>query len=53
MLAIIAVICCIVLPIAIVAVVGVTGIFNSKKSIAQSGSITLRKVWNSISGAKR
>ena len=54
MLAIIAVICCIVLPIAIVAVVSVSGIFNSsKKSVAQSGSIALRKIWNSIPGAKR
>ena len=52
--AIIAVICCIVLPIAVVAVVGVTSMFdNSKKSVAQSGSVALRRIWNSISGVRR
>ncbi len=52
--AIIAVICCIVLPIAVVAIVSITGIFdNSKKSIALSGSVTLRRIWNSISRVRR
>ncbi len=52
--AIIAVICCIVLPIAVVAVIGVTSMFdNSKKSVAQSGGVTLRRIWNSISGVRR
>ena len=50
----IVIICCIVLSIAVAAVVGTTGIFNNiKQSIAQSDNITLRKLWSSISGAKR